>query len=70
MGESHATLDEFKRAPERGIVFLFHALRLMSKPDRMIGTADVRQVIANGEVIEDCILHLTKNEFYHLKGMN
>lgn len=68
MGESHATLNKFKRDAERTIVFFFHALRLMSRPDRMIGTADVRRVIANGEVIEDCTLHLTKSEFYQLKG--
>ena len=34
-------------------LFLPHALRQMSRPDRMVSTAEVRSVIAQGEVIED-----------------
>ncbi len=40
------------RASQR-ILFLPHAVRQMSRPDRMISTADVRKVIEEGEVIED-----------------
>lgn len=37
----------------RRILFLPHAVRQMSRPDRMISTADVRKVIEEGEIIED-----------------
>jgi hypothetical protein len=35
------------------ILFLPHAVRQMSRPDRMISTADVRKVLDDGEMIED-----------------
>lgn len=35
------------------ILFLPHAMRQMSRPDRMISTADVRKVLEEGEIIED-----------------
>ena len=37
----------------RRILFLPHAVRQMSRPDRMIATADVRKVLEEGEIIED-----------------
>jgi Domain of unknown function (DUF4258) len=40
------------RARQR-LLFLPHALRQMSRPDRMITTADVRRVLEEGEIIED-----------------
>ena len=40
------------RASQR-ILFLPHAVRQMSRPDRMIATADVRKVVEEGEIIED-----------------
>lgn len=40
------------RASQR-LLFLPHAVRQMSQPDRMISTVDVRKVIEDGEVIED-----------------
>lgn len=40
------------RASQR-LLFLPHAVRQMSQPDRMISTADVRKVIGEGEIIED-----------------
>lgn len=40
------------RALQR-LLFLPHAVRQMSRPDRMISTADVRKVIEDGEIIED-----------------
>lgn len=40
------------RASQR-ILFLPHAVRQMSRPDRMISTADVRKVLEEGEIIED-----------------
>ena len=41
-----------ERASER-LLFLPHAVRQMSKPDRMITTSDVRKVLEEGEIIED-----------------
>ena len=35
------------------MLFLPHAVRQMSQPDRMISTADIRTVIESGEIIED-----------------
>jgi len=40
------------RASQR-LLFLPHAVSQMSRPDRMISTADVRKVIEEGEIIED-----------------
>lgn len=41
-----------ERASQR-LLFLPHAVRQMSRPDRMICTADVRRVLEEGEIIED-----------------
>ena len=35
------------------ILFLPHAVRQMSRPDRMISTSDIRKVLQEGEIIED-----------------
>lgn len=35
------------------LLFLPHAVRQMSRPDRMISTSDVRKVLEEGEIIED-----------------
>ena len=43
-------LDE---AAKRKLLFLPHAVRQMSRPDRMLSTSEVRAVIAHKEVIED-----------------
>ena len=53
MDNAEATLEKIKRAARRRILFLPHAIRQMTRPDRMIGTGDIRLVIATGEVIED-----------------
>ena len=49
--------DEFlgviRNAARKKILFLPHAVRQMSQPDRMIKTEDVRNVVMNGEIIED-----------------
>ena len=41
-----------KRAQEK-ILFLPHAIRQMTRPDRMISASEVRKVIFEGEIIED-----------------
>lgn len=47
-------IDELirQRALQR-LIFLPHAVRQMSRPDRMISTADIRRVVEAGEIIED-----------------
>jgi hypothetical protein len=35
------------------LLFLPHAIRQMSRPDRMISSSDVRKVIDEGEIIEE-----------------
>jgi len=35
------------------LLFLPHAVRQMMRPDRMIGTSEVRKVIFEGTVVED-----------------
>jgi hypothetical protein len=42
-----------RRAAARKILFLPHALRQMSRPERMISTGEVRRVVESGELIED-----------------
>lgn len=46
-------LDLVKTSAAKKILFLPHAVRQMSRPDRMITTKDIRYVIEHGEVIED-----------------
>ncbi|MBK6961365.1 MAG: DUF4258 domain-containing protein [Gammaproteobacteria bacterium] len=40
------------RAAQR-LLFLPHAVRQMSRADRMISTSDIRNVVEEGEIIED-----------------
>jgi len=44
--------DKVRTAAAQRILFLSHAVRQMSRPDRMIRTTEVRDVIAKGVVIE------------------
>lgn len=53
MDKHHEILSQVRAAAQRKVLFLPHALRQMLRPDRMISTLEVRQVIAQGEVIED-----------------
>ena len=41
-----------ERASQR-LLFLPHAVRQMSRPDRMISVSDVRNVVEEGEIIEN-----------------
>ena len=51
------SLAAFRRAvlesARKKILFLPHAIRQMSRPDRMITSQDVRRVVVRGEIIED-----------------
>jgi hypothetical protein len=53
MSDHQNILDRIKESAAKKILFLPHAVRQMSKPDRMITTKDIRHVIENGEVIEN-----------------
>lgn len=42
-----------RAAAAKKMLFLPHAVKQMSRPDRMITTAEVRQVVVAGSLIED-----------------
>ncbi|MBY0506670.1 MAG: DUF4258 domain-containing protein [Bryobacteraceae bacterium] len=42
-----------REAAEKKILFLPHAVRQMSRPDRVIGVAEVRNCVTTGDLIED-----------------
>jgi uncharacterized protein DUF4258 len=46
-------LMRVRSAAQKRVLFLPHAVRQMIRPERMITTEEVRQVIAEGVVIED-----------------
>ena len=46
-------LDRVRRAAAQRLLFLPHAVRQMSRPERMITPSEVRSVVLDGEVIED-----------------
>jgi hypothetical protein len=46
-------LKRIREAAKKKYLFLSHALRQMNRPERMISTAEIRQVIEQGEIIED-----------------
>ena len=59
-------LQRIRSAASKGILYLPHAVRQMSRPDRMITTSEVRRAIYIGNVIEDypedprghsCLIH-------------
>ena len=46
-------LELVKRAARQRVLYLPHAVRQMSHPDRMITPAEVERIVNRGEVIED-----------------
>ncbi|MFQ5865515.1 MAG: DUF4258 domain-containing protein [bacterium] len=42
-----------RKAAKKKILFLPHAVRQMSRPDRLIRAPEVREIVNNGEIIED-----------------
>jgi len=46
-------LSLIRKAAAKRLLFLPHAIRQMSRPERMIAPQEVRSVIAKGEIIED-----------------
>ena len=53
MSDETAILSLVRKVAEKRILFLPHAIRQMSRPDRLITTSEIRRVITDGEVIED-----------------
>jgi hypothetical protein len=48
-----SSLDIIQDKASQRILFSQHALRQMSRPDRMISTTEIRIVLDKGEIIED-----------------
>ena len=48
-----AILDEVRYAAKKRMLFLPHAVRQMSRPQRMISTSEVQIAVTQGELIED-----------------
>ena len=42
-----------RQCANKKILFLPHAIRQMSRPDRMINIAEVKKIINEGEIIQD-----------------
>ena len=45
-------LDRVRSAAAKRVLFLPHAIRQMTRPDRMISTQEVREVVENGQLVE------------------
>ena len=48
-----AILENVRAAAQKRLLFLPHAIRQMSRPQRMISSKEVDGVVRNGELIED-----------------
>jgi hypothetical protein len=46
-------MSSVRRSAAKRIIYLPHAVRQMSRPDRMISTAEVRNVVERGGLVED-----------------
>ena len=46
-------IDRIRQAAVKRLLFLPHAVRQMTRPDRMIEPVEVREVVIQGELIED-----------------
>ena len=53
MNKTNKVLDLVRLAVKKKCLYLPHAVQQMSRPDRMITTAEVHSAIENGEIIED-----------------
>jgi hypothetical protein len=48
-----AIVEDVREAAQKRLLFLSHAIRQMSRPERMISSNEVETVVVNGELIED-----------------
>ena len=46
-------LSQIRKSAKKKILFLPHAVRQMSRPDRMITPAEVRKAVESGGIVED-----------------
>jgi hypothetical protein len=53
MGNDPGIVERVRAAAGSKLLFLPHAVRQMTRPDRMITTREVRAAIETGELIED-----------------
>ena len=53
MCDQKDTIQLVRESAKKKLIFLPHAIRQMSRTDRMISTSEVHRVINNGELIED-----------------
>jgi len=48
-----AAIDDIREAARKRLLFLPHAIRQMSRADRLISSNEVSKVVLAGELIED-----------------
>ena len=48
-----AILDEVRAAAQKRLLFLPHAVRQMSRPQRMVSPSEVEATVLKGDLIED-----------------
>src|SRR5207237_9787026 len=53
MGPPTEILQQVRKAAAKRILFVPHAVKQMSRPERMISVAEVRRVVRTGQLIED-----------------
>ncbi len=53
MSPRRKLLQKVQRAAEKRLLFLPHAVKQMSRPERMITVSEVRSVVSKGQIIED-----------------
>jgi hypothetical protein len=53
MTEKASLIGRIRTAAAKRVLFLPHAVRQMSRPERMISTTEVCEVLIDGEVIEE-----------------
>ena len=53
MADEKNILSLVQQAAAKRLLFLPHAIRQMSRPDRLITTSEIRSVVEHGEIIED-----------------
>ena len=53
MNRDSTTINSVRKSALKRIIYLPHAVRQMSRPDRMISASDVRKAVEQGELVED-----------------
>ena len=53
MNRGSDTISAVRKSALKRIIYLPHAVRQMSRPDRMISISDVRKAVEQGELVED-----------------